>query len=121
MRKTLVRRPVPCPRHHGSTRMNLQPTEAEAQLRAEVRVWLREHLPWEYGKGLPPHFDDLAEQVAFGRDWQAKLADGRGVGVAWPEGDGGRGAGAVEHFIVTEELARARAPGLVGRSGVDLG
>src|SRR5947209_20299021 len=100
--------------------MNLEPTEAEAQLRAEVRAWLREHLPWEYGKGLPPHFDDLAEQVAFGRDWQAKLAEGRWVGVAWPEEYGGRGAGPVEHYIVTEELARARAPELVGRIGVNL-
>src|SRR5436190_22105964 len=100
--------------------MNLEPTEAEAQLRAEVRAWLREHLPWEYGKGLPPHFDDLAAQVSFGRDWQAKLAEGRWVGVAWPEEYGGRGAGAVEHFIVTEELARARAPELVGRIGVNL-
>ena len=100
--------------------MNLEPTEPEAQLRAEVRAWLREHLPWEYGKGLPPHFDDLAAQVAFGRDWQAKLAEGRWVGVAWPEEYGGRGAGAVEHFIVTEELARARAPELVGRIGINL-
>ncbi|MCZ7531464.1 MAG: acyl-CoA dehydrogenase family protein [Acidimicrobiia bacterium] len=30
------------------------------------------------------------------------------------------GAGAVEHFIVTEELARARAPELVGRIGINL-
>jgi alkylation response protein AidB-like acyl-CoA dehydrogenase len=100
--------------------VNLEPTEREAQLRAEVRAWLREHLPWEYGKGLPPHFDDLAAEVAFGRDWQAKLAEGRWVGVAWPEEYGGRGAGSVEHFIVTEELARARAPELVGRIGVNL-
>src|SRR5829696_773940 len=57
--------------------MNLEPTEIEAHLRAEVRAWLREHLPWEYGRGLPPHFDDLAEEVAFGRDWQAKLAGAR--------------------------------------------
>jgi alkylation response protein AidB-like acyl-CoA dehydrogenase len=100
--------------------VNLEPTEAEARLRADVRAWLREHLPWEYGKGLPPHFDDLADEVAFGRDWQAKLAEGRWVGVAWSEEYGGRGAGAVEHFIVTEELARARAPELVGRIGVNL-
>jgi len=100
--------------------VDLTDTPAEARLRAEVRKWLRGHLPWEYGKGLPPRFDDLAEEVAFGRRWQAQLAQGRWVGVAWPEEYGGRGAGPVEHFIVTEELARARAPELVGRIGVNL-
>ncbi|MGH9031863.1 MAG: acyl-CoA dehydrogenase family protein [Acidimicrobiia bacterium] len=100
--------------------MNLAPTPAETTLRGEVRGWLRAHLPWDYGKGLPPRFDDLAEEVSFGRDWQAQLADGRWVGVAWPEEYGGRGAGPVEHFIVTEELARARAPELVGRIGINL-
>src|SRR4029453_16212176 len=54
------------------------------------------------------------------REWQGKLASGRWVGVAGPEEYGGRGAGAVEHFIVTEELAHARAPELVGRIGVNL-
>jgi len=68
--------------------MNLEPTETEAQLRAEVRAWLREHLPWEYGKGLPPHFDDLAAEVAFGRDWQAKLAQGRWVAWRGPRSTG---------------------------------
>lgn len=100
--------------------MDLAPTAEEARLRDEVRTWLRDNLPWEYGKGLPPRFDDLAEEVVFGREWQAKLASGRWVGVPWPEEYGGRGAGAVEHFIVTEELARARAPELVGRIGINL-
>jgi alkylation response protein AidB-like acyl-CoA dehydrogenase len=100
--------------------MDLTPTPEEAAFRAEVREWLRANLPWEYGKGLPPRFDDLAEEVAFGREWQAKLAEGRWVGVGWPEAYGGRGAGAVEHFIVIEELARARAPELVGRIGINL-
>ncbi len=100
--------------------MDLTSTSAEAALRDDVRAWLREHLPWEYGRGLPPRFDDLAEEVAFGREWQAKLASGRWVGVAWPEEFGGRGGGPVEHYIVTEELARARAPELVGRIGVNL-
>ncbi len=100
--------------------MDLSPTEAEASFRAEVRAWLEQHLPWEYGKGLPPRFEDLAEEVAFGRQWQAELAGGRWVGVAWPEAYGGRGAGPVEHFIVQEELARARAPEMVGRIGINL-
>ena len=63
--------------------MDLTPTADEAALRAEVRDWLRANLPWEYGKGLPPRFDDLAEEVSFGREWQGKLAEGRWVGVGW--------------------------------------
>ena len=100
--------------------MDLKPTAVEQALRDECRAWLREHLPWEYGQGLPPRFDDLADEVAFGRKWQAELASGRWVGVAWPEEYGGRAAGPVGHYVVTEELARARAPELVGRIGVNL-
>src|SRR3954451_25440516 len=99
--------------------MDLRATTAEAALRDEVRAWLRANLPWEYGQGLPPRFDDLADEVAFGRTWQQKLAGGRLVGVAWPEEFGGRGGGPGEHYIVTEELAPAPAPGLVGRIGVN--
>jgi alkylation response protein AidB-like acyl-CoA dehydrogenase len=100
--------------------MDLSPTPEQIALRDECRTWLRANLPWEYGAGLPPRFDDLAEEVAFGREWQAKLADGRWVGVTWPTELGGRGAGALAHYVVQEELARARAPELVGRIGINL-
>jgi alkylation response protein AidB-like acyl-CoA dehydrogenase len=100
--------------------MDLTPTAEQREFRGQVRQWLEGNLPWEYGSGLPPRFDDLAEEVAFLRQWQARLAEGRLVGVAWPEEYGGRGAGPLEHFIVQEELARARAPELVGRIGINL-
>ena len=103
-----------------SPRMDLSPTPAQEAFRAELREWLREHLPWAYGAGLPPRFDDLGEEVVFLREWQAQLADARWVGVAWPEAYGGRGTGPAEHYIVQEELARARAPELVGRIGINL-
>jgi alkylation response protein AidB-like acyl-CoA dehydrogenase len=100
--------------------MDLSPTAEQEAFRADCRAWLHEHLPWEYGKGFPPRFDDLAEEVAYLREWQAELAAGRWVGVTWPEEHGGRGAGPLLHYIVQEELARARAPELVGRIGINL-
>ena len=100
--------------------MDLSPTTEQIALRAECRTWLEANLPWEYGRGLPPQFDDLADEVAFLRDWQRRLADGGWVAVTWPEEYGGRGAGALVHYVVQEELARARAPELVGRIGINL-
>jgi len=100
--------------------MELTPTVEQESLRASCRGWLHEHLPWEYGTGLPPRFEDLAEEVAFGRRWQRQLAAGRWVGVTWPPEYGGRGAGALANYVVNEELARARAPELVGRIGINL-
>ena len=100
--------------------MDLTPTAEQQRLRAECRSWLGANLPWEYGIGLPPRHASLDDEVTFGRSWQRRLADGRWVGVTWPEAYGGRGAGALAHYVVQEELARARAPELVGRIGVNL-
>jgi alkylation response protein AidB-like acyl-CoA dehydrogenase len=100
--------------------MDLSPTATEVAFRSDIRSWLIEHLPWEYGEALPPRFDDLADEVSFGRQWQASLAADRWVGVTWPEEYGGRGAGPTEHFIVQEELSRAGAPEMVGRIGINL-
>ena len=104
----------------NQSRMDLTATPQQEDLRAELRSWLVANLPWEYGSGLPPRFDDLEEEVSFGRDWQARLAGAGWVGVTWPTDYGGRDLGPVDNFVVQEELARARAPELVGRIGVNL-
>ncbi len=100
--------------------MDLSTTTSQEALRGELREWLRANLPWEYGVGLPPRFDNLEEEVSFLRSWQARLAGDRWVGVSWPVEYGGRGLGPVEHYVVQEELARARAPELIGRIGINL-
>ena len=97
--------------------MDLAPTEHQRAFRAELRSWLEQHADWD---GRAPRHDDLAEEFAFLRDWQRTLASGRWVGVTWPEEYGGRGLGPVEHAIAQEEFARAGAPELVGRIGVNL-
>jgi alkylation response protein AidB-like acyl-CoA dehydrogenase len=106
--------------HAGRPNMDLSTTPSQETLRSELREWLRANLPWEYGVGLPPRFDTLEEEVGFLRSWQARLAKDRWVGVAWPVEYGGRGLGPLEHYVVQEELARARAPELLGRIGINL-
>jgi len=100
--------------------MDLRPDATQRAVGAACREWLHEHLPWAYGVGLPPRFDDLDDEVEFGRHWQAQLAGGGWVGATWPEAFGGRGAGALTNYVIQEELARARAPEIVGRIGINL-
>ena len=98
--------------------MDLSETAAESAFRASVRDSLADvAASWPVPDA---GFASLADEVAWGREWQRRLAGAGLVGVTWPVEYGGRGLGPIEHFIVQEELARARAPELVGRIGVNL-
>src|SRR4051794_24007517 len=101
---------APTPRPIASGAVDLTLTAPEQALADECRSWLRANLPWEYGRGRPPRFDDLEAEVAFGREWQASLREGRWVGVAWPPEYGGRGAGPLGGHNVTAGLGRPHAP-----------
>ena len=79
-----------------------------------MRGWLGANLP------RVPEPETLAAEVAFLIVWQRTLFSGRWVGVHWPREYGGRGASIVENYILQEELARAQAPEVIGRIGVNL-
>jgi alkylation response protein AidB-like acyl-CoA dehydrogenase len=89
-------------------------TPDEQDFAAEVRTWLADHLHPQ------PPFASLAEEIAWGREWQALLAGARWVGLHWPEEYGGRGAPPVHVAIFNAEYARARAPQPVNRVGLNL-
>ncbi|MFO7591969.1 MAG: acyl-CoA dehydrogenase family protein [Acidimicrobiia bacterium] len=93
--------------------MDLSFSSEEQAFAAEVRAWLEANLE------VPPAFATLDDEVAWGRQWQARLAAGRWVGIHWPEEYGGRGASPVEVAIYNMEYARARAPQPVNRVGVN--
>jgi alkylation response protein AidB-like acyl-CoA dehydrogenase len=86
----------------------------EQAFAAEVREWLAANL------GDVPAFVSFDEEVEWGREWQARLAAERWVGLHWPEAYGGRGASPVQVAIFNAEYARARAPQLVNRVGLNL-
>ncbi|HSS09333.1 MAG TPA: acyl-CoA dehydrogenase family protein, partial [Acidimicrobiales bacterium] len=94
--------------------MNLSFTPAEAAFAEEVRAWLRDNVE------EMPIFPTVAEEVAWGRRWQARLAAAGWVGIHWPAEYGGRGAPPVQVAIFNAEYARAGAPQLVNRVGINL-
>jgi alkylation response protein AidB-like acyl-CoA dehydrogenase len=94
--------------------MDLSFTPEEQAFGSEVRAWLAAHLE------QPPVFASVEAEVAWGRRWQATLADARWVGIHWPHEYGGRGASPVEVALFNTEYSRARAPQLVNRVGVNL-
>ena len=94
--------------------MDLSFTEAEERFAGDVREWLGAHVQ------VPERFETIAEEVDFGRAWQAELAAGRWVGIHWPAQYGGRGATPVEVALYNMEYARSRALQPVNRVGINL-
>src|SRR5262249_12646115 len=95
-------------------RMDLTFSPTEEAFRSELRAWLTANVPTE------PDHATLADEVRFLVEWQRRLAAGGGAGVHWPREYGGRAATTTENYLLQEEFARARAPEIVGRIGVNL-
>jgi len=89
-------------------------TPEEQAFAEEIRGWLAAHLD------APESFASMDDEIAWGREWQARLAADRWIGVHWPHEYGGRGASPVQVAIYNMEYARARAPQPVNRVGINL-
>ncbi len=94
--------------------MDLAFTPEEEAFADEARRWLADNLE------PPGPFDDDGAEIEWGRRWQATMAADRWVGIHWPWEFGGRAASPVQVAIFNMEYARARAPQLVNRVGINL-
>jgi hypothetical protein len=83
------------------------PREAE-DFRAEIRLWLEQHLPDGW---FEPDFElsDTARQ-RFNVEWPAKLFEGGWICATWPKEYGGKGLTTMQGVVLAEEFARAKAP-----------
>jgi len=97
--------------------MDLSLTSDEERFAREIATWLDDHLA---AAGRPERFDDLDDEIAWGRTWQARLAADRWVGIYWPTEFGGRSASPVEVALYNMAYARAGAPQPVNRVGINL-
>ena len=83
--------------------------------RAEVRAWLRAHVP-----AAPLRSVDTAEGFRQHRAWEHELAAARLSVVSWPAAYGGRDASLREWLVFEEEYYAAGAPVRVGQNGLFL-
>jgi alkylation response protein AidB-like acyl-CoA dehydrogenase len=90
------------------------PPDAEA-FRARLRAWLRENVPRGPAAPLP----GSEEEVEYLRGWQRALYEAGWCGLTWPKEHGGQGLGFIEQVIYDEETARAQAPELINKVGVN--
>ena len=93
--------------------MNLNYTPAQQAFRAEVRDWLRAHVPRERLASY-----DTREGFEQHRRWEATLAEGGWSSVTWPRELGGRGCDLIDWLIFEEEYAAADAPMRVNQNGI---
>jgi len=88
--------------------MDLSYTPEEEAFRARVRAWLAANVP------APGARQDLDAM----RAWQRTLHAAGYVGASWPKEFGGAGLSDMEQAILNEELAFARAPGIINAMAV---
>jgi alkylation response protein AidB-like acyl-CoA dehydrogenase len=91
---------------------------ADERFRARVRAWLAAHRPVR-SERIPHDDASLADEFAFLSTWQRQLHAAGFVGLLWPRAYGGHDAPPTQQAILNEELARARAPQLLNRVGIN--
>jgi alkylation response protein AidB-like acyl-CoA dehydrogenase len=95
--------------------MDLSYTPQQDAFRAEVRAWLRAHVPSQ-----PLASFDTKDGFEAHRRWEHELNDGGYAMVPWPVEYGGRGANLLEWLIFEEEYYAAGAPRRVNQNGIFL-
>jgi len=95
--------------------MDLSYTPQQDAFRAEVRAWLRAHVPKQ-----PLASFDTKEGFEAHRRWEHQLNGGGYAMVPWPVEYGGRGANLLEWLIFEEEYYAAGAPRRVNQNGIFL-
>lgn len=102
--------------------MDFNLTPGEEAFRKEVSDWLDGNLKdlpdWWGRTDITSPDMEQEEHQAFYLRWHKKLYQAGFVGITWPEEYGGRGGTLIEQYLFNEELAKRRAPALLGNLGL---
>src|SRR5438552_12709352 len=100
--------------------VDLDDTPQQAAYRVQVRSGLEGHASEAPVMAGPDAITDEDGLLAARRAWQGKLAEGGLAGVTWPKEFGGQGLGPIEQVICSQEIGRAKVPGILDAIGVGM-
>ena len=100
--------------------MDLSYSKQDKAFRKQVRAWMKKNVP-KKDKSLSTLAPDDPRRIERAKAWQRSLHRAGYVARGWPKEYGGQGdSDVMRQTIVNEELILARAPGLIGASGLTM-
>src|SRR5947208_12046808 len=99
--------------------MDFAYTEEDEAFRSELRSWLDANLGDFLQAGeIEDRQANISRTMARRRAWQKRLNEGGWAAINWPRDWGGREATIMQNVIYSEEMAKAKAPGIFNANGV---
>jgi len=99
--------------------MDFSYSPEDEAFRKEVRDWLEENLP-ESWRATQDTLTTREDSFQIALEWQKRLYKRGWVGLTWPKEYGGGGGTLMQQVILSEELAKARAPGIANTLGIGM-
>jgi len=100
--------------------MDLSYSKQDKAFRKQVRAWMKKNVP-KKDTALSRLAPDDPRRIERAKAWQRSLHQAGYVARGWPKEYGGQGdSDVMRQTIVNEELILARAPGLIGASGLTM-
>jgi alkylation response protein AidB-like acyl-CoA dehydrogenase len=88
--------------------------------RSELRAWLDANLSdfLDQGEIGPAQSDTTIRTMQRRQAWQRRLNEGGWAAINWPKEWGGREATIMQNFIYSEEMSKAKTPGIYNANGI---
>ncbi|HWB67505.1 MAG TPA: acyl-CoA dehydrogenase family protein [Mycobacteriales bacterium] len=97
--------------------MDFAYTAEDEAFRAELREWLAVNLA-EFGAGTVEPYEGMSRVYGRRQAWQRRMAEGGWAAINWPAKWGGRDATLMQNIIYSQEMAKAKTPGIFNANGV---
>jgi len=100
--------------------LDLDLAPEDVAFRDKLRAWLKTNLPRAKKRSAVSQGEAPGSRLSAMKAWQRKLHGAGYVAIGWPREYGGQDATLMQQTILSEELVRHKAPGLVGMMGLQM-